>query len=513
MPSWPWTDHPCPHTGGQVIIIIWLANTTRWPRSSQKKLYLVMDLIFRSHGWLKTIFCSECGRACWCPGCPGPRACQMVAAGFLAELRSHPETPGALGPVSLPHKPEWLIPVCCTNIIIFYVRLGVKKSWDVLVLETIPDYKERCSGRWIAHASPGLGSPSMLCWGGSCPRKQGHLCDWVIWEFTLTSHWPSPLRDNPADLNTWESKNKTNSFIQHVLIEHTVLNSRVTRADKTKPTTPTDLTGRWMHTEVPQIWWRKARWSSGLQQGTPAQPFTSTPRQERNTAGTRPSISLPTWGHVWAPGPQFKQYNYFLWNHRFIKLLILTSYLPASSPSLRRPPQCLTHFATAGEQVECWFPSHHSCRHEVREKAGHGRAGLLGAKHRRGGLWSVYPFRGSHFLSLKTFHSELGWDFYWERSRMGQIGPIRFLKKSDSAIGIITLDLQEREEIKWQETSQSQWLWHPKCLVSENPETFWALKGNVFRHKLKVAVPFLRWLEISFGKNLRGLCPWNNQTL
>lgn len=75
---------------------------------------------------------------------------------------------------------------------------------------------------------------------------------------------------------------------------------------------------------------------------------------------------------------------------------------------------------------------------------------------------------------------------------MGQIGPIRFFKKSDSAIGIITLDLQEQEEIKWQEMSQGQWLWHPKGLVSENPGPFWALKGNVFRHKLKVVVPFLR---------------------
>lgn len=66
------------------------------------KLYLVTDLIFRSQSWLKTTFWNEHGREGWCPGCPGPWACQMVAACFLPELCRHPEAPGALGPVSWP---------------------------------------------------------------------------------------------------------------------------------------------------------------------------------------------------------------------------------------------------------------------------------------------------------------------------------------------------------------------------------------------------------------------------
>ena len=195
MPSWPWTDHPCPRTSRQVIIIMWLANTARWHSSSQKKLYLVMDLLFRSHGWLKTIFCNEHGRACWRPGCPKPWACQMVAACFLAELLSHPEVPGALGPVSL-LQAAW---VAYSSLLYKHYHF-LRTSWcEKLLRHTGVRWPY-----WITRGhARGAGSPSMLCWGCTCPRKEGHLCDWVVGELS-PSHWPSPLRDNPVGLNTWE---------------------------------------------------------------------------------------------------------------------------------------------------------------------------------------------------------------------------------------------------------------------------------------------------------------------
>lgn len=56
---------------------------------------------------------------------------QRASCRSSAGIRRHLEPSGQ----SLGRKqPQWLIPVCCTNIIIFYVRLGMKKYWEVLVL-------------------------------------------------------------------------------------------------------------------------------------------------------------------------------------------------------------------------------------------------------------------------------------------------------------------------------------------------------------------------------------------